>query len=243
MFEGGFLGLDNIGVFDRSAAAAHRRPPRAGRRHGLDGVLLPEHARDRARAATHDPIYEELALKFVEHFFWIAAAMDRVGDRRTSCGTRRTASSTTCCGCPTARPRGSRCARWSGCSRCAPSTVIRREVLERVPAARDAGSRFTRAPPRAARADAPTPSAGRRRPPPALDRSTRPSCAACSRACWTRASSSARTASARSRAATSSIRTSSTSTGRSTGSTTCRPSPTPACSAATRTGAGRSGSR
>ena len=50
VFEGGFLGLDNIGVFDRSAAAAHRRLPRAGRRHRLDGALLPEHAGDRRRA-------------------------------------------------------------------------------------------------------------------------------------------------------------------------------------------------
>ena len=51
VFEGGFLGLDNIGVFDRSAPAPHRRPPGAGRRHGLDGPVQPEHggARDRAR--------------------------------------------------------------------------------------------------------------------------------------------------------------------------------------------------
>ena len=40
VFQGGFLGLDNIGVFDRSSAAARRRPPRPGRRHGLDGLLL-----------------------------------------------------------------------------------------------------------------------------------------------------------------------------------------------------------
>ena len=40
LFAGGFLGLDNIGVFDRCAAAADRRPARAGRRHGVDGVLL-----------------------------------------------------------------------------------------------------------------------------------------------------------------------------------------------------------
>ena len=44
IFQGGFLGLDNIGVFDRSRAAAHRRPHRAVRRHQLDGHVLPEHA-------------------------------------------------------------------------------------------------------------------------------------------------------------------------------------------------------
>ena len=44
VFEGGFLGLDNIGVFDR-CAAARRRQARAGRRHGVDGALLPDDAR------------------------------------------------------------------------------------------------------------------------------------------------------------------------------------------------------
>jgi hypothetical protein len=38
VFEGGFLGLDNIGVFDRSSAAADRRLARAGGRHGVDGM-------------------------------------------------------------------------------------------------------------------------------------------------------------------------------------------------------------
>ena len=50
VFEGGFLGLDNIGVFDRSAPLADRRLSGAGRRHRLDGPLLPEHAGDRRRA-------------------------------------------------------------------------------------------------------------------------------------------------------------------------------------------------
>ena len=44
VFEGGFLGLDNIGVFDRSAPLPHRRPPGAGGRHGVDGALHSEHA-------------------------------------------------------------------------------------------------------------------------------------------------------------------------------------------------------
>ena len=44
VFQGGFLGLDNIGVFDRSAPLPGRRPPRPGRRHQLDGDVLPQHA-------------------------------------------------------------------------------------------------------------------------------------------------------------------------------------------------------
>ena len=37
LFQGGFLGLDNIGVFDRSAAAADRRQAGSGGRDRLDG--------------------------------------------------------------------------------------------------------------------------------------------------------------------------------------------------------------
>jgi hypothetical protein len=47
VFQGGFLGLDNVGPINRSAAAQGLRP-RAGRRHRVDGLLLPEHAAHRA---------------------------------------------------------------------------------------------------------------------------------------------------------------------------------------------------
>ena len=50
IFEGGFLGLDNIGVFDRSRPLPHRRLYRTIRRHGLDGDVLPQHAADLRRA-------------------------------------------------------------------------------------------------------------------------------------------------------------------------------------------------
>ena len=61
-------------------AAADRRLPGAGRRHRLDGALLPEHARDRRRAgADAMPAYADMALKFVEHFLWIASAMVHAG--------------------------------------------------------------------------------------------------------------------------------------------------------------------
>ena len=54
VFEGGFLGLDNIGVFDRSKPLPGRRRPRAGRRDELDGHVLPQHARHRARARARE---------------------------------------------------------------------------------------------------------------------------------------------------------------------------------------------
>ena len=54
VFEGGFLGLDNIGPFDRSAASGGRTPG-AVRRHGVDGDVLPEPPRDRARPGRARP--------------------------------------------------------------------------------------------------------------------------------------------------------------------------------------------
>ena len=49
IFQGGFLGLDNIGVFDRTRAAADRRLHRPGRRHRLDGDVLAQPDAHRAR--------------------------------------------------------------------------------------------------------------------------------------------------------------------------------------------------
>ena len=48
IFEGGFLGMDNIGLFNRSRQTAARLPAGAVRRHQLDGVLLPADVQDRA---------------------------------------------------------------------------------------------------------------------------------------------------------------------------------------------------
>ena len=80
VFEGGFLGLDNIGVFDRSAAL-----PTGGTLEQADGTawmaLFSQNMLELALALLdHDPSYEEFVLKFVEHFFWIAAAIDPIGE-------------------------------------------------------------------------------------------------------------------------------------------------------------------
>ena len=82
VFEGGFLGLDNIGVFDRS-----RPLPTGGYLEQADGTawmaLFSQNMMEIAlELAERDPTYEDIALKFIEHFFWIAAAMDRVGDNK-----------------------------------------------------------------------------------------------------------------------------------------------------------------
>ena len=80
VFEGGFLGLDNIGVFDRSAAL-----PTGGRLEQADGTawmaMFSQNMLEMALALLpYDRSYEEFVLKFVERFFWIAAAVDPLGD-------------------------------------------------------------------------------------------------------------------------------------------------------------------
>jgi hypothetical protein len=79
VFEGGFLGLDNIGVFDRSAPL-----PTGGTLEQADGTawmcfFCQNMLEIALELAKHDPGYQDIAVKFVEHFLWIAAAMDRVG--------------------------------------------------------------------------------------------------------------------------------------------------------------------
>jgi len=80
VFEGGFLGLDNIGVFDRSAAL-----PTGGRLEQADGTawmaMFSQNMLELALGLLeNDETYEGFVLKFVEHFFWIAAAVDPIGE-------------------------------------------------------------------------------------------------------------------------------------------------------------------
>jgi hypothetical protein len=79
IFEGGFLGLDNIGVFDRSAPL-----PMGGYLEQADGTawmaLFCQYMLDIAlQLVAVDPSYDEMALKFAEHSLWIASAMMRTG--------------------------------------------------------------------------------------------------------------------------------------------------------------------
>jgi hypothetical protein len=79
VFEGGFLGLDNIGVFDRSAPL-----PTGGHLEQADGTawmaLFSQNMMELAvELAAHDPTYEDMVVKFAEHFYYIAAAMNRSG--------------------------------------------------------------------------------------------------------------------------------------------------------------------
>ena len=121
IFEGGFLGLDNISVFDRTSGLPSGGLPRAGRRHELDGDVLPQPPRHRARARQEGP-----GLRGRRDQVLRALRLHRRRDqprwaRRTgACGTRRTATTTTCCGCPTAARSRSRRRRSRVSSRSSP---------------------------------------------------------------------------------------------------------------------------
>src|SRR5712692_8352372 len=80
VFQGGFLGLDNIGVFDRSAplpTGGHIEQSDGTSWMGMYCLNLLAIALELAR---EDPAYEDVASKFWEHFVYIAYAMNNLGD-------------------------------------------------------------------------------------------------------------------------------------------------------------------
>jgi hypothetical protein len=80
VFEGGFLGLDNIGVFDRSAQL-----PTGGYLEQADGtawmaLFCQNMLEICVELAAQKPAYTDLSLKFIEHYLWIASSLVHVGD-------------------------------------------------------------------------------------------------------------------------------------------------------------------
>src|SRR3984957_7499526 len=79
IFQGGFLGLDNIGIFDRSAPL-----PTGGHINQSDGtawmaMYTLNLMRIALELAVRDHVYEDIATKFFEHFLLIAEAMTKIG--------------------------------------------------------------------------------------------------------------------------------------------------------------------
>ena len=79
VFQGGFLGLDNIGVFDRS-----RPLPTGGRVEQSDGtswmgMFCLNMLAMALELAKHDRAYSDIASKFFEHFVYISHAMNHLG--------------------------------------------------------------------------------------------------------------------------------------------------------------------
>ncbi|OLP17764.1 glucosidase [Leptolyngbya sp. 'hensonii'] len=84
VFQGGFLGLDNIGVFDRSAAL-----PTGGYINQSDGtswmgMYCLNMLTIALELAQTNSVYEDIATKFFEHFLYIADAMNHIGEMETS---------------------------------------------------------------------------------------------------------------------------------------------------------------
>jgi len=76
LFQGGFLGLDNIGIFDRSSPL-----PGGGTLEQADGTAwMALYCQWMLQIATElgkqDPVYADMALKFLIHFEWISVAMN-----------------------------------------------------------------------------------------------------------------------------------------------------------------------
>src|SRR6185436_6601049 len=78
VFEGGFLGLDNIGVFDRSAqlpTGGHLEQSDATSWMGMYCLNMMVIALELAK---ENPAYEGVASKFLEHFVYISRAMNNI---------------------------------------------------------------------------------------------------------------------------------------------------------------------
>ncbi len=126
-----FSGLDNIGVFDRSAPL-----PTGGNLEQADGTawmaLFSQNMLELAfELAIHDPTYEDMVVKFIEHFYFIAAAMNKPGPM--VCGMKKMAFTMTCFGCLMAVPKGSKCAPWWGFFHLCATTIVEKEQREKMP--------------------------------------------------------------------------------------------------------------
>ncbi|MDP4246646.1 MAG: glucosidase, partial [Bacteroidota bacterium] len=80
IFEGGFLGMDNIGLFDRSNAPL---PPGATLEQADGTSWMAMYSLNMMRIALElsatNPVYQDMATKFFEHFLYIAGAMESMG--------------------------------------------------------------------------------------------------------------------------------------------------------------------
>jgi Glycosyl hydrolase family 63 C-terminal domain len=81
IFEGGFLGLDNIGVFDRNMPLPDGTRLEQSDSTSWMGMFCLTMMRTALELARENPVYENIATKFFEHFLGIAAAMNNAGGR------------------------------------------------------------------------------------------------------------------------------------------------------------------
>jgi hypothetical protein len=81
VFEGGFLGLDNITVIDRSERLPHGAVLEQSDATGWMGMLCLNLMRIALELARENKAYEGLATKFFQHYIYVGAAMKRMGGR------------------------------------------------------------------------------------------------------------------------------------------------------------------
>jgi hypothetical protein len=81
IFEGGFLGMDNISVLDRSERLGDGAVLEQSDATGWMGMFCLNLMRIALELATEDPVYEGLAVKFFQHYTYVASAMKRMGGR------------------------------------------------------------------------------------------------------------------------------------------------------------------
>lgn len=84
IFEGGFLGLDNIGVFDRSDKLPNGQSLEQADGTSWMAMFALNMMRISIELAQYNHIYEEMATKFFEHFLYIANALDNMGNNNFS---------------------------------------------------------------------------------------------------------------------------------------------------------------
>jgi len=81
VFGGGFLGLDNIGAFDRNMEFANGQHLEQADGTSWVAMFALNMMRISMELALHNPVYEDMAIKFFEHFLYIAEAMNNLGEK------------------------------------------------------------------------------------------------------------------------------------------------------------------
>jgi hypothetical protein len=235
LFHGGFLGLDNIGVFDRSAQL-----PGGITLEQSDGTAWMAFFRQSMlelalALADHDPAYEDFVVKFVQHWFQIAAAMDPLGESPDEMWDEEDGFFYDVLRMPDGTGRRIQVRSLVGLLPLCATAVLPAAVLARFPASTSSSASTSPATTTCSEAPPTSPSQGSTDA--ACSRSsTRTSCAGSWNRCWTRRYSSGRTASGLCPSGTRTTRTRSTSKVSPMRSTTSRPSHATACLAETPTG-------
>ena len=207
VFEGGFLGLDNIGVFDRSAPL-----PTGGHLDQADGTAwMALYAQVMLAIAlelsTRDPVYLEQAETFFEHFAWIAAAMNRPDSPRSGLWDEEDGFFYDVLRLPDGTAVPLKVRSMVGLLPLAAATVIPSDVDERFPGLVAGAPGVHRPAPRRAAPASPGPGCWATTAGGCSRCSVSTGCGGCWPGCSTRRSSSARTASGRCPATTPTTRT------------------------------------